>query len=134
MWIVRFNAAVLRGGLRIGTQHLLTVRGRKSGEPRSTPVSLATVNGERYIVAAFANAAWVSNVRAAGQATLSRGHTSERVRLNEIPASEREPILRGFLQQVRGGARFFGGRNADDVVAAADDYPVFRVAGVDDDR
>jgi len=130
MWMVRLNIAVLRSGLRIGTQHLLTVRGRKSGEPRSTPVSLATVDGNRYIVAAFADAAWVGNVRAAGQATLSRGRISEAVRLTEMPASEREPMLRGFLEQVRGGVRFFGGRTADEVVAAAADYPVFRVSGV----
>ena len=131
MWMVRLNAAVLRRGLRIGTQQLLTVRGRKSGEPRSTPVSLATVNGERYIVAAFANAAWVSNVRAAAEATLSRGRSSELVRLREIPVPDREPMLRAFLQQVRGGVRFFGGRTADEVVAEAKEYPVFRITTVD---
>ena len=134
MWMVRLNTAVLRRGLRIGTQHLLTVRGRKSGELRSTPVSLATVDGDRYIVAAFAKAAWLSNVRAAGKATLSRGRSSEVILLTEVPAVDREPMLRAFLQQVRGGVRFFGGRTADEVVAAADEYPVFRVTGVDGKR
>jgi deazaflavin-dependent oxidoreductase (nitroreductase family) len=131
MWMVRLNAALLRHGLRIGTQHLLTAPGRKSGQPRSTPVSLATVSGERYIVAAFANADWVSNVRASGEATLSRGRNSAVVRLTEVPAADREPMLRAFLQQVRGGVRFFGGRTADEVVAEAKEYPVFRVTTVD---
>jgi F420H(2)-dependent quinone reductase len=63
--MVRLNVGMLRRGLRIGTQYLLSVRGRKTGELRSTPVSIATFGGARYIVAAFENAAWVSNVRAA---------------------------------------------------------------------
>jgi len=65
MWMVRLNVAMLRRGLRIGSQHLLSVRGWKSGEVRSTPISIATIDGSRYIVAAFSEAAWVQNVRAA---------------------------------------------------------------------
>jgi hypothetical protein len=102
-WMVRLNVAVLRRGLSLGSQHLLSVRGRRSGELRSTPVSIATVDGTRYIVAAFEDAAWVRNVRAAG------------------------PILRAFLGQVHGGRRFFGSDDPDVVVAGADHYPVFRV-------
>jgi deazaflavin-dependent oxidoreductase (nitroreductase family) len=104
-WMVRLNVAMLRRGLSIGSQHLLTVRGRKSGQLRGTPVSIATVEGNRYIVAAFTDAAWVWNVRAAESATLSRGRSIEAVRLIELPVDERGPVLRAFLQQVRGGAR-----------------------------
>jgi hypothetical protein len=43
----RLNVLALRLGLRIGTQHILTVPGRKTGRPRSTPVSLVTLDGER---------------------------------------------------------------------------------------
>lgn len=50
------NKAVLRFGLKVGSQYLLTVPGRRSGEPRSTPISVASVDGQRYIVAAFADA------------------------------------------------------------------------------
>src|SRR5438067_6999721 len=46
MWMVRLNVAMLRRGLRIGSQRLLSVRGRKSGEVRSTPVSIATIDGK----------------------------------------------------------------------------------------
>jgi len=45
-----------------------------------------------------------------------------------LPVEVREPVLRAFLQQVRGGARYFGGQTADQVVAAAERYPVFRVS------
>jgi deazaflavin-dependent oxidoreductase (nitroreductase family) len=126
-WIVRLNVAMLRRGLGIGSQHLLTVRGRRSGQPRSTPVSLATVGSERYIVAAFANAAWVANVRAAGEGLLARGRAEEPVRLVELPTDQRGPVLRAFLEQARGGLRFFGSSDPDVVTAAAGRYPVFRV-------
>jgi len=125
--MVRLNAAFLRRGLKLGSQHLLTVPGRRTGLPRSTPVSIATVAGSRYIVAAFADADWVANVRAAGAGTLERGGRSEDVTLMEIPGAERPPVLRAFLQQVRGGVRFFGQQTADEIVAAADRYPVFRI-------
>jgi deazaflavin-dependent oxidoreductase (nitroreductase family) len=126
--MVRLNVAFLRRGLKLGSQHLLTVPGRTTGEPRSTPVSIATVDGARYIVAAFADAAWVKNVRAAGSGTLSRGGQREVVRLDELPVIERGPILRAFLEQVRGGVRFFGDQTPDEIAAAADRYPVFRVS------
>jgi len=127
-WMVRLNISLLRRGFHVGTQYLLTVPGRKSGEPRSTPISLATVDGNRYIVAAFADALWVKNVRASDTAVLSRGREVETVKLSEIPVADRAPVLRAFLQQVRGGRRFFGPQTPDEVVAAAERYPVFRIS------
>jgi hypothetical protein len=118
---------MLRRGLKIGSQYLLSVRGRKSGVIRNTPVSVATVGSERYIVAAFKDAAWVGNVRAMAEGILSRGKAEERVRLVELPVSERAPVLRAFLEQVPGGVRFFGSSDPNVVVAAADRYPVFRI-------
>ena len=94
---------------------------------RSTPISIATIDGSRYVVAAFSEAAWVQNVRAAGAGTLGRGRNIEQVRLVELPVEERGPVLRGFLRQVKGGVRFFGSADPDVVVAAADRYPVFRL-------
>src|SRR5262245_42565776 len=126
--MVRLNIALLRRGLALGSQHLLTVRGRRTGEPRSTPISIATVDGVRYVVAAFSDAAWVANVRAAGQGTLRRSATVETVSLSELPVAERGPVLRAFLRQVRGGVRFFGGQTPEAVVAGAERYPVFRLA------
>jgi deazaflavin-dependent oxidoreductase (nitroreductase family) len=126
--MIRLNRAALRRGLKVGSQYLLTVRGRKSGEARSTPISVATVEGVRYIVAAFADAAWVGNVRSAASGELTRGGKTERVKLTEIRVEDREPILRAFLEQVRGGRRFFGPQTPDEIVAAADRYPVFRVS------
>jgi deazaflavin-dependent oxidoreductase (nitroreductase family) len=129
-WMVRMNVAVLRRGLKVGSQSLLTAPGRKSGMPRSTPISIVMLDGERYIVSAFVDADWVKNVRAAGEAWLSRGKRTEAVRLVELPEPERDPVLRAFLQQVPGGVRFFESAEPDAVVASASRYPVFRVIAV----
>ena len=128
-WAVRANVALLRRGVRIGSQSLLTVRGRRTGEPRRTPISVVTVDGSRYLVSAFEDADWVKNVRAAGEGELSRGRDAERVRLTEVAVDRRGPILRAFLDQVPGGRRFFGAADPDEVVAEADRYPVFKVGG-----
>jgi hypothetical protein len=58
---------------------------------------------------------------------LGRGRSVEQVRIVELPVMERGPVLRAFLQQVRGGVRFFGSADPDVVVAGADRYPVFRL-------
>jgi deazaflavin-dependent oxidoreductase (nitroreductase family) len=129
-WMVRMNVAVLRRGLTVGSQYLLTVPGRTSGTPRSTPISVVTLDANRYLVSAFSEADWVKNVRAAGAGSLSRGKRTEAVKLLEVPDPERDPILRAFLQQVPGGVRFFESPEPDAVVAAASRYPVFRVVPV----
>lgn len=126
-WMVRMNVAVLGRGLKVGSQYLLTVPGRKSGAPRSTPISVVRLDGERYIVSAFSEADWVKNVRAAGEGSLIRGRQIEAVKLVELLEPEREPVLRAFLQQVPGGVRFFESPEPDVVVASASRYPVFRV-------
>jgi deazaflavin-dependent oxidoreductase (nitroreductase family) len=129
-WIVRANSAALGLGLAIGAQYLLTVPGRRSGRPRQTPVSIVTHEGSRYIVAAFAEADWVRNLRAAGSGTLTRRRAVEAVRFAEVAADQRGPILRAFLTQVPGGRRFFEPAESEAVVTSADRYPVFEVIAV----
>ena len=73
-----------RLGLSFGGESpvVLTVPGRKTGAPRSTPVTPMTLDGKRYVVGGFPGADWVRNARAAGEATLERGRHSERVRID----------------------------------------------------
>lgn len=73
---------------------VLTVAGRKTGEPRRTPVTLYEDDGTRYLVGGFPGADWVRNVRAADHADLAVGGQGERVRLVELDAADAEPILR----------------------------------------
>jgi deazaflavin-dependent oxidoreductase (nitroreductase family) len=126
-WLVRANTVLLARGLRVGSQHLLTVRGRTTGKPRRTPVSVVTLDGGRFIVAAFESANWVRNVRAASSGTLRGGGEVEEVLLVELPTIDRASVLRAFHAQVRGGHRFFDAREPDRIVAAANRYPVFRI-------
>jgi hypothetical protein len=131
-WAIRLNIFMLRLGAPIGTQRVLSIVGRRSGLVRRTPVSVVALSGERYIVAALASADWVGNARAAGTGELSRGQARQLVRLVELPVSDRPPVLREFLRQVRGGARFFGGSpDPERIAAAAAEYPVFRLDPVD---
>jgi deazaflavin-dependent oxidoreductase (nitroreductase family) len=85
---------------------VLTVPGRKSGAPRSTPVTPMTVDGKRYVVGGFPGADWVQNVRAAGEVTLRRGRTTERVRAVEMSAEDAKPLLRAFPTEVPTGVGF----------------------------
>jgi deazaflavin-dependent oxidoreductase (nitroreductase family) len=85
---------------------VLTVSGRKSGRARSTPVTPMTVDGQEYVVAGFPGADWVANVRAAGQATVSRGRKVRRVKMEELSDDDARPLLRVFPIEVPTGVGF----------------------------
>jgi len=85
---------------------VLTVRGRTSGQPRSTPITPMRVDGQRYVVAGFPNADWVKNARAADTATLTSGKVSETVRMVELAVDEARPLLRRFPELVPSGVGF----------------------------
>lgn len=132
-WLKPANRVIMalnRLGLALGTQHVLSIPGRKTGKLRSTPVSLLTVDGRRYI-ATVGETHWVKNARAAGWGFLSRGRKKERVALVELPVEERAPILRAFPQQVPHGVPFFQmalglSNDPEAFAAAAPQCPVFR--------
>jgi deazaflavin-dependent oxidoreductase (nitroreductase family) len=109
-WLRITNKVVIRLqrlGLPIGTMRLLTMRGRKTGQPRTTPVSPLTVDGRRYIIGGFARGDWVANARANGDAVLAHGRRKEPIRLTELPAPERGPIMRAFPSEVPHGVFMF---------------------------
>lgn len=88
---------LLRAGVKIGPMVLLTVRGRKSGQPRTTPVALGERNGQRVLVGTFGNVNWVRNLRAAGEATLTRRRRSEEITVRELPPEEAAVALKEIL-------------------------------------
>lgn len=109
-WLRIANKIVIgsqRAGLPLGTMRLRTVTGRKTGRPRTTPVSPLTVNGRRYVIGGFARGDWVANARANGAAILAHGRRKERIRLVEIPESERGPIMGAFPTEVPHGVFMF---------------------------
>jgi F420H(2)-dependent quinone reductase len=136
-WLKVANPVIMappRRGLAVGTMHVLTVPGRRSGEPRTTPVSPLTVDGRRYIIAGLEGADCVKNVRASEWAILARGRKEERVGLVELPVEERSPILREFSREVPHGVQFFRqlhgvSGDPEEFTALAPRCPVFRVEG-----
>ena len=87
----------VRRGLPAGPNVLLTVRGRSSGRPRTTPVAMLELGGVRYLQASFGVTNWVRNLRAAGEATVSRGSWSQTFDVVELPAETAGPLLRDAL-------------------------------------
>jgi hypothetical protein len=111
-------------GVSLMGSRVLTVPGRRSGTPQSVPVNLLHLDGE-----------WVRNVRAAGGAQLRVGRRVEQVRLVEVPAADRVPVLRVYLK--RWGwevGRFVEGLTTtstdDELAVAAPGMPVFRLEPV----
>src|SRR4051812_38613730 len=68
--------------------YLLTVRGRKSGQPRTTPIATLEHAGQRYLMTPYGVVDWVRNLRAAGTAILTRGRRDEQIRVLELPSDE----------------------------------------------
>jgi len=124
---VRHNPELTEG---MGPMHLLSVPGRVSRQLRSTPVSLLDYDGKHWLVAGFAEADWVKNIRVSGWGVLTKGKRIERVMVAEIPAEERAPILRAFVQRMVGG-RFAFSIGPDEPLAAfaaiADQHPIFQI-------
>jgi deazaflavin-dependent oxidoreductase (nitroreductase family) len=126
----RIIRALLRVGLRLPHTYLLTVPGRKSRKPYSTPVTLVEEKGERWLVAPYGEVGWVKNARAAGQVTLERGRKSETVRIVELSPDEAAPVLKKYLSRVPIVRPFFDVTSKSqiaDFVAEAPRHPVFRI-------
>ena len=98
--------AVQRLGIPTGPAMVLTVPGRKSGRPRSTPMTPFEFQGDLYAVAGYPGADWAANARAAGAGTLSRGRRSRQVRIVELTAREARPVLRAYPAEVPVGVSF----------------------------
>lgn len=130
-----FNRAVgfiTARGISLYGSRVLAVRGRTSGEWRTTPVNLLTREGERYLVAPRGHTQWVRNIRVAGGGELRLGRKAEKFTITELTGTEKLPVIRDYLD--RWGwevGRFFDEpiKNiADDRLAAlAPGLPVFRI-------
>lgn len=85
---------LLAAGIPMGPIVLITIRGRKSGLPRTQPLALIDHFGRRGLVSALGEANWVRNLRAAGHATITvRGHKEE-VTAVELELTEAVEFIR----------------------------------------
>ena len=107
-WIKPMNRimkAVHQLGVPIGPPMILTVPGRKSGYPRSTPITPFEHDGGLYVVTGVPGSDWGANAKAAGVGTLTRGRKSRRVEIVELSATEADPVLRTYAAKVPIGVR-----------------------------
>jgi len=127
------TTALLKRGVRMATNTLLTVPGRKSGVPRTTPVTIIELIGGRYVQSPFGEVDWVRNLRAAGRATLSRGSHSEEVVAIELTPEEAAPILRQGLMIAPAIIRSYydvtASSSTEEIVAEAPRHPTFELIG-----
>jgi deazaflavin-dependent oxidoreductase (nitroreductase family) len=129
---------MLGAGLPMGPNALITIRGRKSGEPRTTPIAVIEIEGRRWVSSPFGDVNWVRNLRAAGEATLTIGRKQRAVTAIELSRDERIVFFRDqmgpFVRRIPLGlgrlilGSVLGAREIlDDPVGAAEKHPVFEL-------
>lgn len=128
----RAFARLARLGISVAGSRDLRVRGRTTGQWRSTPVNVLTCDRERYLVAPRGTTQWVRNLRAAGGGELRIGRRTETFTATELSDQDKSTILREYLRRWKWevGA-FFPGLSAtstdEQLSAAAPGFPVFRI-------
>jgi len=125
-----------RMGVSVYGSRILYVRGRKSGEWRSTPVNpLSLPDGARYLVAPRGNTQWVRNLRTVGTGELRIGRKTEPFAATEIADDDKPAILRAYLKRWKFEVGvFFDGVDAkapeEKLREIAPGYPIFRIGPV----
>ncbi|SRR5712692_2482553 len=128
---------ILRVGPLLGPNALITVRGRKSGLPRTTPVALVELDGKRWVIGTFGEVNWVRNLRTAGEATLTVGRRREQVVATELSLERRAEFFRDvigpYVRRLPAGGLLLavlGAREIlDEPLRAAEHRPVFELRG-----
>jgi deazaflavin-dependent oxidoreductase (nitroreductase family) len=125
-------AVLTRAGISVWGSRELRVRGRTSGEWRTTPVNLLTIETTNYLVAPRGETQWVKNLRVAGTGELRVGRRTDDFRATEISDADKVPILRAYLKRWKAEVGvFFDGVSATSSEAElqriAPHHPVFRI-------
>jgi deazaflavin-dependent oxidoreductase (nitroreductase family) len=130
-----FNSVVMlltSLGLSVRGSRILVVRGRKSGQIRTTPVNPLEIGGTRYLVAPRGETEWVRNLRAARGGELRLGRHREPIGVEELPDEAKPPILREYLRRWKmETGKFFDGVTAEspesELRRIAPRHPVFKI-------
>jgi len=129
-----FAKTLVQLGIPTGSIAVLTAPGRRTGQPRSTPVNLHVENGRRYLVSPYGHVGWVQNVRkAGGRAHLKARGRNEHVRLQELPLAQSAPLLKYYAEHFKVTAPYFDAKPGDPVerfAAEGDKHPVFEILPV----
>ena len=125
-------ALLTRAGISVWGSRELRVRGRTSGEWRTTPVNLLTIETTNYLVAPRGETQWVKNLRVAGTGELRSGRRTEPFRAVELADADKAPVLREYLRKWKWEVgQFFPGLDADasdeQLRSVAPGFPVFQI-------
>jgi deazaflavin-dependent oxidoreductase (nitroreductase family) len=129
----RVVARLTRMGISVWGSRVLGVVGRRSGEIRTTPVNLLTLDGTTYLVAARGHTQWVRNLRAAhGVGELRLGRHVDTFTSVELTGTDTVEVLRAYLRRWKFEVGTFfegvdGNSSDDEILAIAAGHPVFRV-------
>lgn len=121
-----------RRGISLWGSRVLAVRGRSTGEWRTTPVNPLKLDGAWYLVAPRGEAQWARNLRVAGGGQLRLGGKVEEFTATELADEDKPPVLRAYLRRWKFEvARFFEGIDADapdgELHRIAPGYPAFLI-------
>jgi deazaflavin-dependent oxidoreductase (nitroreductase family) len=129
----RVVAGLTRIGISVYGSRVLEVRGRKSGQWRSTPVNLLRYEGGDYLVAPRGHTQWVKNLRASGEGRLRVGWRTQPFSAIEVAEDEKPPLLRAYLKKWKFEVgMFFDGVGPDspddELRRIGPDHPAFRLS------
>ncbi|MDR5699589.1 nitroreductase family deazaflavin-dependent oxidoreductase [Agromyces aerolatus] len=128
----RAMTALTRAGL-VPHAAVLTVTGRTSGLPRSTPVTAIEQGGAVWLVSPYGTVSWVRNARASGEVTLTKRRTTRRFAVREASPDEAGPVLKRYVEIAPIVLPYFIARRddaAEAFAAEADRHPVFQLIPV----
>ena len=99
-FVNRMMARMVRWNIAPARTYLMTVRGRKTGKPYSTPVTLVERDGKRWLVSPYGEVNWVKNARAAGEVSLFRNGKTETLMVKELSPVDSAPILKEYITAI----------------------------------
>jgi len=136
-WVSFFNPIakfLLAAGVPMLFNGLVTVRGRKSGLPRTTPLAVIDVSGRRWVWSPWGDGDWVRNLRTAGRATITVRRRTIEVNATELDPTQRVGFFRDVLGPLARGVpfglwliRIVDGVDLDHPLEAAESRPVFEL-------
>lgn len=136
-WVTLFTPvakSLLGAGVPLGFNGLITIRGRKSGLPRTTPLAIIDVAGRRWVWSPWGEVHWVRNLRAAGRATITVRGREDEVSATELSPDERiaffRDVMRPLAHSIPFGVPFIrvvDGVDLNDPIGAAQGRPVFEL-------
>ena len=96
----RILKVVVAAGVPLGYNRIVTIRGRKTGEPRDVALAVVEVSGRRWVWAPWGDVNWVRNLRAAGRATIRDRGADVEVVATELDRPQRVAFFRDTLAPI----------------------------------